>query len=210
MEKHFFRLRCILAPKAYLKEWLIKYSNVVILLMWILGLGFWAPIVYFFNYKFWSNGQCLIDYNDNKSIGISIVLIGYHVPLFFNLGTSIFVLVNIGRAKGISKQSVRTNLSTRGIRNETGNTNSYLNKIVKLIFNNPQVKLSIITFVFTLCYLPYSFELLLETACSCERDLTSLVTDLICFSASMWNPLLILILNYKYFIRESNSNYIHK
>ena len=90
----------------------------------------------------------------------------------------------------------------RGIRNETGSTTSYLRVTFNLVFNNPQVKLSIITLVFTLCYLPYSFELLLKIASLSKSDVAALVTDLICFSASMWNPILILILNYKYFIRN--------
>jgi hypothetical protein len=202
----YARLRCILAPRTYLKEHLINYSTIVIVFMWVMCVCFWVPIIYFFNFKFYADGQCFVNYNDNKFLGISTVIIGYHGPLFFTIGTSIFVLIKIGKAKAFSNKS--ENCPVQNARNRT--VHEYLNIILNLIFNNPQVKLSIITLVFTFCYLPYSFSLLLEAACSCVIESLTGVTDLLCFSASMWNPILILILNYKYFTRASNSKYVHK
>ena len=203
----YARLRCILAPRSYQNEMLIKYPKLIIALIWSGVTIFWTPIVYFFSFSIYIEGDCAVTYG-NKYMGITTVLIGYILPLCFTIGTSNFVLISISRSKNFIYKPTK---SLNTIRDDTKNSTStrvslnasfYLSHIKKIVLNNPQVKLSIITIVFNVCYFPYSTMLVVDAVCSCAGYYVYVITEMFCFSASMWNPILILILNFKYFTKK--------
>ena len=75
---------------------------------------------------------------------------------------------------------------------------SRIEQVKILIFDNAQVKLTIVVCVFIVCYLPYATLLIVDSFIYVS-PLTVYITDILAYSASMWNPVLILILNYKFF-----------
>ena len=197
----YARLRCILAPKSYQKEYLINYSNIIILFIWS-GIGlFWSAIAYFFNIRTYTEGECTIVYDD-KYVGVVIVLIGYILPLIFTVGVTLFVFISIGRLQK-TKQKYVEKVYTINKLSVPINKNSASGYIKRVLFNNPQVKLSLLTIVFNFCYLPYSIVLLLEATRAHDGSFTYIFTDLLCFSFSMLNPILILVLNFKFFFKKS-------
>ncbi len=199
---HYFymsyaRIRCVLAPKSFKNEILIKYSNPLIALIWIICFMFWTPLVYFYSFKNYIKGDCKVDFK-NPYEGILFIFIGYHMPLFFTIGATIFVIITIKSKIFTLNQYAGNNTKKKMATNKK----IFIFRHVKmLLFDNPQVKLSIIIIVFFLCYFPYASTLMVN-AFEGVSSFTYNFTDILAFSASMWNPILILTLNYKFFITK--------
>ena len=199
---HFFymsyaRIRCVVSPKLFQSEFLFRNSNPIIALIWIVCLLFWTPIVYFYSFKIYVEGTCTVDFK-NPYEGIIFIFIGYHVPLLFTICATIFVILTI-KAKIFTLNQYTGNTIKRTKKISLGR------HIKTLLFDNPQVKLSIIIFVFILCYFPYS-TILVVNAFHGVSPFTFNLTDILAYSASMWNPILILTLNYKFFSKKNSQD----
>ena len=199
---HFFymsycRTRCILAPKVYHNEFLIKHSNSLIAFIWIICTMYWTPLVYFYSFKVYVEGSCSLIYT-NPYVAILIISIGYHLPLFFTVGTAIFFLIAVKAKMSTFQQSAFGNKRRLARKRPT-----QLSQTKKLSFDNPQVKLSIVIFVFIACYFPYATALIvLQFEEVPVSSIVYIFTSCLAYSASLWNPVLILTLNYKLFNKK--------
>ena len=199
---HFFymsyaRIRCVLAPKLYQNEFLILQSNRILASIWAMCVIFWTALVYIYSIKDFEEGMCNLNFKYPYA-GIIYILIGYYFPLLFTIGATIFVILVIKTKLFLNNQySIRSSKSRR----LTNKQNSLLNSISTHLFKSPQMKLAIISFVFVVCYFP-SATILLINAFKGRTAVRFNYTDILAFSASMWNPILILTLSYKFFIKK--------
>lgn len=188
----YARIRCVRSPMAFHREWAIRYSNQLLSAIWACSVIFWVLIAYYYSFEVFVRGQCQIKFA-NAYMGILIICMGYHLPLMFTVASTCYVIFSI-RHKFAYKQRKNQQQITR------------LNRMRAFLFGNPRVKLSIIMFVFVACYFPYAMVLLVEAAFGegvAIPDVTYYALDLIAYSSSTWNPILILVLNYKFFTKDS-------
>jgi hypothetical protein len=155
--------------------------------------------------KNYTAGTCFLPY-DPAVIAILIMLLGVILPLYFCIGATIYISVIISKIKKkkyektVSKMERKTKLSSK-----------LLIKLVnfkKLIFENAQVKLTIITTIFVCLYLPYPMSWAINSIYVAVSDEWIDVFYLMSYSNSMINPIILLILNFKFFRKQIRSGNI--
>lgn len=172
------RIRCILAPKSYLNETIIKHPITVMILIWIIGFTIWVPINSTIIGNLESNNfQCAPPLNPSYLI-IVLQLFFWFTPLFLILLLTLFVMYLIrekNKKKGLIKTVSSANVTEGGVSTSSEfkifkaikNPRYFLSKMFKL---NSQTKLTIIIATYLLQWCPSCIIALIDPVCLCIPD----------------------------------------
>ena len=199
----YARLRCIFAPKSYDNEIFIKYTYMTVGIIWIFSITFWIAVSVPMISKQYIVGNCFLPY-DPPIIAMLIMILGVILPLYFCIGVTIYMSVNISKTKKFKKKGDKA-VANAKVEPKKKLSELLLLKIVnlkKLVFENAQVKLSIITTIFVSLYLPFPTSWVINSIYPCVPDAWLDAFYLMSYCNSMVNPIVLLILNFKFFQKQ--------
>ena len=199
----YARLRCIFAPRTYDNEILIKYTYITVAFLWLFSGGFWIAVSVTMIRNNYIDGNCFLPY-DPPVIAILIMILGVILPLLFCIGVTIYMSVNISKTKKFKKKGEKA-VANAKVEEKKKLSELLLLKIVnikKLVFENAQVKLSIITTIFVSLYLPFPTSWVINSIYPCVPDAWLDAFYLMSYCNSLVNPVVLLILNFKFFQKQ--------
>jgi hypothetical protein len=192
------RINCIRIPKEYMKRFIAKNPFIVILLMTIVCLVFWAPASIVLVNNYYEDGLCFIEFKP-QFLSLVIILLGWTVPVILIIIITIYILIILIQRKR-SKRKKILSLTNKSENKLIIKSKNFSKKVLNKVNLNPQIKLSIIIAAFCIQYLPYSLVWIAVTFCSrCVSDTFFEVTYLMTFTASFTNPFILLVLNPRFF-----------
>ena len=202
----YARLRCIFAPRTFDNEILIKYTYITVAFLWLFSGGFWIAVSVTMIRNNYIDGNCFLPY-DPPVIAMLIMILGVILPLLFCIGVTIYMSITINRTKKFNKKNKKTTASTKKEQNIKLSDMLILKlvKLKKLIFENAQVKLSIITIIFVGLYLPFPTSWVINSIYPCVPDAWLDGFYLMSYSNSMINPIVLLILNFRFFKKQGGA-----
>lgn len=195
------RIRCILSPKNYSNELIIKYCYSFIVILWIICSILWIPVSAVFINKNYQDYTCYLSF-DSAFVSILIILLGWIAPVIIAMLSTTYI-VYVLRKRNRKKMSLMGNkVTVSGVSHSNEIKVSFWAKI-KLAKLNPQTKLSIIITPFCLQYLQYSIVWLVSMICAeCVSTRFYTFSYFIAFLTSFTNPLILLLINPDYFFKR--------
>ena len=199
----WMRIRCILAPRSYLNDLIVKHVYKFIIPMWLVILTLWSCASTFMLLKNFDQSFCNIVF-DLESISISVLIVCFLGPLCLVVVATIFIDIVIFKKKMALRYATNSDTSDRNQPNGTRSSNVLTRKatITRFFKVSPQLKLTIIIAVFCIQYMPYYITWLTSILCpDCvSMDLYN-VLSLLAYFPSIVNPVVMLTLNKNLFKR---------
>lgn len=191
------RAMSVLKPKNYLNNLLIRKSAKIILLLWITSYLIWSVINYFYISNGYQYGTCKLNYTP-KYMEFITTLITWFLPLVLTVCLTVYVM----RTLNLKKKSNLTKLKRSNIEpaeNNTSEKNLTKPKTNSIKFHlGPESKLSIIIVIFLIEWSLSCLLWMIDSLCECIPEFILYVTYWLTFTASLTDPILVLVLNSKY------------
>lgn len=189
----YVRMRCILAPKKYLQERIIRNNVKVLLLQWIiLGTFFSAFFVPDIDENYVEYNCSLAD--DSIVVSFIYYVTFFIIPLSLPVASTIYILHHIKKINKKKKHNLFVPVSS---------SSSAPYSIKKSIFNNVQIKLSFIILVFCVGFAPSVTVWPIKYVCdSCISKKTYQICFIMAYLTSFTNPIIFLALNRNFFKKE--------
>jgi hypothetical protein len=194
------RVRCVLKPKSYTKDLMVKHSTWVLVSAWLAPLALWlVPIVKQIDSTF-GDQTCEILLIPSVLSAV-VVFVSFIAPLVLIAVSTVFIVIKLNA----SENRLARGRSTQPRRNSSLRRRSSSQRGFHVHFQT-QRKLSVIISVFLLQYSPYSIMWFVDILCSdCVPSLLYTALLLMTFTPGLTNPLLIIVLNFKH-LREGRLN----
>ena len=195
------RIRCILAPRSYLEDTLVKHIYKCTVCIWIAIFVIWIGVGIPMMQKNFDQTYCYIVF-DSQSISISVIVIGYMTPLFLIVIATVFINVMIYKKKAAIRQSHPADTSfSKPVSMALPQIKAWAWRDIFRI--SPQLKLTIIITIFLFQYIPYYTDWFISVICpDCVPLSVANFFFYFSYSPSIINPLVVFILNKSLFKRS--------
>ena len=196
------RIRCIIAPRSYLNDILVKHTYKCTVCIWIVIFIIWTSVSIPMMQTNFTQSYCYINF-ELESISISVILIGYMLPLCLIVIATVFINVMIYKKKAAIRQKYSNESSFSKPISVTGAPKPKERSWKEFFRISPQLKLTIIITIFLFQYIPYYTDWFISVLCpDCVPLSVSNFFFYFSYSPSIINPLVVFILNRSLFKRS--------
>ena len=200
------RLRCILAPRSYLNELIVKHIFKFIVAMWFVIFSIWTSGIIYMLLKNFYQEFCDTDF-ELQSINITVLFVCFLAPLSLVAMATIYTSFIMYQKKSIfnnfskSSDHAPANVAKSEVKSKRKPKLVIQSRKYKLKLS-PQIKLTIIITIFSAQYVPYYISWFTYLICEecVSTDLYNILS-LLSYFPSIVNPVVMFSLNKSLFKR---------
>ena len=196
----FVRTMSIVRPTTYLTNIFVRNTFVMTSMVWFVSLFYWGLINTFYVTIDYSYGNCSIPYNPLFTQFLYFFF-GVFIPLCLIIILTVYVALEINKKQKIKRQNHKVKKKDTATTSASANPATNKSKIKKRFRLTPETRLTIIVTVYIIQYAPSCFIFLINSLCGCIPNEVSTFTYWLTYTASLTDPITILILNPNYKIK---------